>query len=136
MNELQLSGGIWGENLKVTLKLHDDVWVKGRSPALPVALYASDVDYPCIVVTSLHTFIVIGGPEIPLKDKNTNSLVEFNSLTEKWQALPYLPVLTRVHACTLVTTKTGPCIMVAGGSYRVEPPKTVHLLDLSTEQGA
>ena len=134
MNELQLSGGIWGENLKATIKLKDDIWVKGRTPALPVALYAADVDYPCMVVTSPHTFIVIGGPEIFLKDTNTSSVVEFNSLTEEWRALPDLPVLRRGHACTLVTTKTGPGIMVAGGSYRAKPQKTVHLLDLGTEQ--
>ena len=134
MNELQLSGGIWGENLKATLKLHDDVWVKGRAPALPVPLYASDADYPCMVVTSPHTFVVIGGPEMFLKETNTSSVVEFNSIIKEWRALPDLPVLRSGHACTLVTTKAGPGIMVAGGSYKAEPQKTVHLLDLGTEQ--
>ena len=134
MNELQLSGGIWGENLKATIKLKDDIWVKGRTPALPVALYAADVDYPCMVVTSPHTFIVIGAPETLLRKTNLSSVVEFNSLTREWRALPDMPVLRSGHACTLVNTKIGPGIMVAGGSYRAKPQKTVHLLDLGTKQ--
>ena len=133
LNQLQLSGGLEA-NLRATIKLHNNSWIKGRTPALPAVLYAYDSYTPCMVVTSPHTFIVIGAPETLLRKTNVSSVVEFNSLTREWRALPDMPVLRSGHACTLVNTKTGPGIMVAGGSYRAEPQKTVHLLDLGTEQ--
>merc|ERR1711915_270370 len=59
LNQLQLSGGLEA-NLRATIKLHKNSWIEGRTPALPAVLYASDSNNPCMVVTSPHTFIVIG----------------------------------------------------------------------------
>ena len=133
MNKLQLAGGL-ESSLRETIELHNNNWTKGRTPALPVALFAADIVYPCLVVTSPHTFIVIGGSQDMMKSSNTSSVVEYNSLTEEWRSLPDLPVWRSGHACVLVTTKSGPAVLLAGGSHRAELQKTVHLLDLGTEQ--
>jgi len=133
MNKLQLAGGLEA-SLKAVIELDNNTWSKGRTPALPVASFASGTIYPCMVVTSPHTFLVIGGSQDMLKSSNTSSVVEYNSLTGEWRSLPDLPVWRSGHACVLVTTKSGPGVLLAGGSHHAELQKTVHLLDLRTER--
>ena len=67
-----------------------------------------------------------------------NSALEFNSMTKEWRSLPDIPTGRTDHACALVTTKSGPGVMVAGGkNWRAKsklPLDTVFILDLGTEK--
>jgi len=139
-NSLQLIGGV-RQTLKPALVLNDDAWLEGRTPSLPPTIHASGMSRPCLVVTSPITYIVIGGSSYDLLTKQqSSSVLEFNSLTQEWRSLPDIPVGRGDHACALVTTKSGPGVMVAGGTnYRIDTDNVKHslnsvfLLDLSTE---
>lgn len=135
-NVLQLIAGN-DETLAPVLELQEETWVPARSPSLPPTAYATSHGRPCLVVTSPTTYIVIGGSHDLLSGKYLSSVLEFNSLTGEWRALPNIPVGRVNHACALVTTAGGPGVMVAGGkNFKVQRNAldTVFLLDLGTEK--
>jgi len=135
-NTLQLVAG-HEETLEPVLELHDKTWVAGRSPSLPPTTYAVSLGRPCLVVTSPITYIVIGGSNDLLSGEKLSSVLEFNSLTGEWRALPNIPVGRVGHACALVNTKSGPGVMVAGGkNFKLQKGavNSVFLLDLGTEK--
>merc|ERR1719186_1524545 len=92
----------------------------------------------CLVVTSPTTFVVIGGSYNQIKSKSYTTVLEFNSITGEWTELPDIPEGRYEHACALVTTKSGPGIMVAGGinhniaEHYSGQLESVYLLDLGT----
>jgi len=134
-NKLQLMGGLWRE-ADAIIELQEQNWAPGRIPPFPLAVFSISLFKPCLVVTSPVTYLVIGGSYSLLTNEKGTAVVEFNSLTEEWRALPNLPVGRSDHACTLVTTKSGPGVMVAGGEnldIQEQVLDSVFLLDLGTE---
>eukprot|EP00092_Neocalanus_flemingeri_P005154 GFUD01005543.1.p1 GENE.GFUD01005543.1~~GFUD01005543.1.p1 ORF type:complete len:543 (-),score=84.41 GFUD01005543.1:219-1847(-) len=135
-DKLQIIAGLRKQEAPI-LELQEQSWVPGRKPSLPPTVYPTSLGRPCSVVTSPTTYLVIGGSSDQLSKGKMSSVLEFNSLTGEWRALPDLPVGRTDHACTLVTTKSGPGVMVAGGKnfiiQKMYPLESVFLLDLGTE---
>ena len=134
-DELRLFGGLHNEGDPTSL-LQEGKWVHGMKPSLPLTVYPTSLGRPCSVVTSQYTYIVTGGSFDQLSKNTFSSVLEFNSLTKEWRALPDLPEGRSDHACTLVTTKSGPGVMVAGGkNFKVQKDalESVFLLDLNRE---
>jgi len=134
-NKLEIIGG-HDATLEPVLELTKDGWVKGRTPSLPPTVWPVSTGRPCVVVTSPTTFIVTGGSHDMLAGNHLSSVLEYNSLTKEWRALPDMPLGRGDHACALVQTGNGDALMIAGGkNFKEEkyPLKDAHIYDFKTE---
>ena len=135
-NRLELLAG-HHTSLDPVLELSQAGWVSTRTPSLPPTVWAASIGKPCLVVTSPTTYIVTGGSSDLLSGKHLSSVLEFNSLTKEWRALPDMPLGRADHACALVRTDEGDAIMIVGGKNSKEDKyalKDAHILDLRFER--
>ena len=122
--------------LEPMLELTKAGWVRGHTPSLPPTVWPITILRPCVVVTSPTTFLVTGGSYDMLARNHLSSVLEFNSLTKEWRALPDMPVGRGDHACAVVQTGHGDALMIAGGRNREEqkyPLRDAHIFDFKTK---
>ena len=72
-NTLELVGGdgSMGDFVPST-RLIDGQWVEGRTPGLPYTIFKHGFYRQCLVVTSPHTYIVLGGSSDKRKSRQAN----------------------------------------------------------------